>query len=171
MSYSTDSFPEEYVPTVFDNYSTDVLVDDRLVRLSLWDTAGQEDYDRLRPLSYTNADIFLVCFSLVHPDSLNNVVLKWSPELRKYSRRAPLLLVGLKKDLAEAQPDFAVDEKACKSAANDIGAVGFYECSAKTRDGLHRVFNEAIRAIVSPSRGSTSISDWAARACKSCCIL
>jgi Ras-related C3 botulinum toxin substrate 1 len=62
--------------TVFDNYSTDVVVDERRVSLQLWDTAGQEDYDHLRPLSYPQTSVFIVCFSLVDPQSLENVETK-----------------------------------------------------------------------------------------------
>jgi GTPase SAR1 family protein len=49
------------------------MVDGKTISLGLWDTAGQEDYDRLRPLSYPQTDVFLICFSLVSPPSYENV--------------------------------------------------------------------------------------------------
>ena len=51
------------------------------VELALWDTAGQEDYDRLRPLSYPDTDVILMCFSIDSPDSLENIPEKWTPEV------------------------------------------------------------------------------------------
>jgi len=76
MSYASDVFPGEYVPTIFDNYSANLIVDGKPISLGLWDTAGQEDYDRLRPLSYPQTDIFLICFSLISPTSYANVTTK-----------------------------------------------------------------------------------------------
>jgi small GTP-binding protein len=67
---STDLFPS------FDNYSASVMVDGKPISLGLWDTAGQEDYDRLRPLSYPQTDVFLICFSIVSPPSFDNVKAK-----------------------------------------------------------------------------------------------
>jgi len=121
--------------------------------------AGQEDYDRLRPLSYPQTDVFLVSFSLVSPTSLENVEAKWVPELQHYARGTPIILVGTKADLREepkvieklAQEKMEpVSSAQGRAVAEKIKAVKYLECSALTQKGLKNVFDEAIRAVLMP---------------------
>ncbi|KAL7672573.1 hypothetical protein ACOME3_007458 [Neoechinorhynchus agilis] len=150
ISYTTDTFPSgEYVPTVFDNYTRVLNVDGVKIALGLWDTAGQEDYDRLRPLSYPQTDVFIVCFSLVSALSLQNVQSKWIPELRHYCPNTPIILCGTKLDLVETSKKRSKSEGI--RIARMIGAYSYCECSALTQNGLGQVFEHAVRAVLWPN--------------------
>jgi small GTP-binding protein len=159
ISYTTNAFPGEYIPTVFDNYSANVMVDGKPVNLGLWDTAGQEDYDRLRPLSYPQTDVFLICYSIISPSSFENVKSKWFPEIQHHAPGVPIILVGTKSDLRSDQNiqrqlstkgASMVASTASADMARQIGAVKSMECSALTQEGLKSVFDEAIRAAMAP---------------------
>jgi len=150
-------FPKDYVPTVFDNLVTDIRIDNKPVQLALWDTAGQEEYERLRPLSYSKAHVILIAFSIDQPDSLENVAAKWIEETNSLCPGIPVILVGLKKDLRE-DPN-AIDEMSRKglrfidtaegeAVCQQIGAKRYLECSALTGENVDAVFEVASRAAL-----------------------
>ncbi|BDD60599.1 hypothetical protein MAP00_005716 [Monascus purpureus] len=155
--FSKGTFPEVYVPTVFENYVADVDVDGKHVELALWDTAGQEDYDRLRPLSYPDSHVILICFAIDSPDSLDNVQEKWISEVLHFCSGLPIILVGCKMDLrhdpktieelhkTSQQP---VTPEQGEEVRKKIQAYKYLECSARTNEGVREVFEAATRAAL-----------------------
>ncbi|KAK1378649.1 rac-like GTP-binding protein RHO1 [Heracleum sosnowskyi] len=159
ISYTSNTFPTDYVPTVFDNFSANVVVNGSTVNLGLWDTAGQEDYNRLRPLSYRGADIFLLAFSLISKASYENIYKKWIPELKHYAPNVPVVLVGTKLDLREDR-QFVSDHPGVtiiSTAQGEelrklINGVAYIECSSKTQKNVKSVFDTAIRVALMPPK-------------------
>jgi len=183
ISYATDKFPEQYVPTVFENYSTQITRDNGTnILLHLWDTAGQEDYDRLRPLSYPGADVVLLCFSTVNRASFNAIKEKWFPEVHHYIPKVPLILVGTKLDCRESKvvdPNLGrfdpVTVEMGRGLAAEIGAAIYLEISAKTRVGLVELFDHGMNLVLARAEAAgpakTQKSSGSAGGKKKCLIL
>lgn len=151
--YAQNRFPEAYIPTVFENYVTNRQFDGKIIEIALWDTAGQEEYDRLRPLSYPESHVILIVFSVDFPVSLANVQDKWYPEVAHFCEGTPLILVATKTDLRRddntrrmlgAQGQKPVTPEQGAEVAQEIGAK-YIECSAKTGSGVQEVFALALR--------------------------
>lgn len=132
--------------------------------MSLWDTAGQEEFDRLRSLSYDNTDVVVLCFSVDSKDSLENVESKWVGEIQENCPGVKLVLVALKCDLRENGEE--EDENAAPATeqrekkpmidynqgldvARRIKAMRYLECSAMRNRGVNEAFTEAARVALS----------------------
>ena len=169
-------------------------MDGEPVSMGLWDTAGQADYDRLRPLSYPQTDVFLICYSIIRQSSFENIKTKWIPEIeawticlflsvpyqsirsfprisslsQKHCPDARYLIVGTKTDLRgdmEAKGGKELDESDGMALAKEVKAHCYCECSALTQNGLKDVFQEAARAAVQKQ------NEQAAKNEKKCLIL
>ncbi|KAI9317769.1 small GTPase-binding protein [Dichotomocladium elegans] len=154
--YRRGAFPERYVPTVFENYIANVQIDNKLVQLALWDTAGQEDYDRLRPLSYPETHVILICFAIDQPTSFANVQDRWVPEVTHFCEGVPKILVGTKIDLRDNATRIAqlsglghhlTTYEEGERLGREINA-RYYECSAMLNQNVNEVIEAAIRSAM-----------------------
>jgi Ras family protein A len=170
FAFKDDNFDPSHPPTIFDTYLAEIELDGKTVskryrfsniilhnlqfNLALYDTAGQEAYARLRPLSYTDTNVVLICFSVDSPTSAINVIEEWNPEVRHFCGACPVILVACKIDLRtdqqtieklKEQDEKPVTTEVGKKIAAQIKADAYMECSAKTREGIHDLFIHAAR--------------------------
>ncbi|KAF7701632.1 Rho-related GTP-binding protein RhoB [Cucumispora dikerogammari] len=161
--FRRDKFPEEYIPTVVDNFSKNINVDGQSVALTLWDTAGQEDFDSVRPLSYKDTSVIILCYSIENSEMLINIKEKWIFEIKNYCPDAPFYLVALKSDIREMSTS-KIDQSSLitmtqgEELAEEIGAEGFFECSALKGHNINNIFESAARLIIKKNSGSSGPS-------------
>lgn len=166
-TYVNGVFETSYAPTVFDKHDVTIDVSGNTLTLGLVDTAGQEGFDRLRPLSYVDSDVFLVCFSLSDHESFLNCKAKWIPEVLHHEERTPFVCVGTKLDARDLIHTESKDTKWYSRECSKLGAFDYVECSAKEQEGLDGVmmavgraameslrrFNKLDQATVKPANG------------------
>jgi small GTP-binding protein len=150
-------FPERYVPTIFENYTQSVDILGVPYKLRIWDTAGQDEYDRLRPLSYSGANAILLCFALDSKQSFGNLTERWIAEVKHYCKDAKIIVIGTKADLRQAgNPNHVTDDEARQFLAQQH-CDAFIPCSPKSGEGLDQVFPAAAKACDQKKKGGCLI--------------
>jgi GTPase SAR1 family protein len=186
-------FLSEHVPTLFNNFEANIEVEDgnekQTVNVSLWDTAGQEEFDEIRQKAYGNTgsptsstssasnttagdpvNVFLVCFAWNNPQSYTSVEMKWYKDIRRVAqemnqaiaaqsghkgdsyahqpmaRPFSVILVGTKYDLAKEGARRQLSSSDAELLRRKIGADALVNCSSKSGEGIHDVFNRALTA-------------------------
>jgi len=167
MSYVNNSFPTDDVPGVFDEKPSPITVEGKELTVSIRDTRGGEDYERITAMAFGGMDVFLLCFSVTNRKSFTDITEKWNDGTNKVKNimniprptpmsplhyvpdGTPLLLVALKID----DDDRKVTTEEGQAAARQIHAVKYLECSSLTRRGLKEVFDQAILAAMAAGGG------------------
>lgn len=158
LSYTSNTMTRKHLESFSSTYLANIKVAGKIYQLELWDTECEEATDKVRPVAYTETDVFCLCFSIADADSFRHIKEKWYREVKHFSPHSPIILVGTKLDLrdekrgkkgADAQ---IISYKAGKKMAQQIGAIKYIECSALKQKGYAYVFSEAIKATISKSR-------------------
>ncbi|CAL8272864.1 unnamed protein product [Lota lota] len=156
--FAKDCYPENYVPTVFENYTASFEIDKQRIELNMWDTSGSSYYDNVRPLAYPDSDAVLICFDISRPETLDSVMKKWHGETQEFCPNAKVVLVGCKLDMRtdmgtlrelSKQRLIPVPHEQGSTIARQMGAVAYVECTSKVSENSVRdVFHVTTLASV-----------------------
>lgn len=168
VRFTSETFPDTYKPTVFENTGVEVYMDGVQISLGLWDTAGNDNFKSIRPRSYQQADVVLICYSVANPNSLASVQHKWIAEVRENLPKVPVLLVATQTD----QREMGMHRGSCISAAegrrvaHEVHAKGYLECSSLSNRGVQQVFEYAVRTVVNQARKQARRRMFSINQCK-----
>ena len=118
----------------------------------MWDVANHEEDDRLRPLSYSGANVILLVFDLTSKSSFSNLDDYWIREAKFYCRDAKLLLIGTNLDLRETgNPNHVTDQEA-EQFVKEHECAAYIPCSPKTGEGIDKIYPAAVKAFETPTK-------------------
>ena len=151
-----DKFISNYSPTIgFEFLSFSTNIDNKIVKLQIWDTCGQEVYRSLITNFYRNASLAMMVYSIDSKESFLHIN-QWLKEVRIQSNPdVKIILIGNKADLEnEREVDYDVAQKFKEE--NQI--LYFEETSAKTGLNSKKVFEEAAKILYDETKNYKSNS-------------
>ena len=140
-------FPDRYVPTILENYTREVTMNNVTYRINAWDTAGQYEFDKLRPLTYACANVILLVFDLSFKATFSNLREKWISEVTHYCKDVKILVIGINLDLRQVgNPNHVTDQEA-EQFVQEFKFATYIPCSARTGEGIDKIWPAVITAF------------------------
>ena len=138
-------FDETYSATLgFEFMTFNVKLDEKVIKLQIWDTCGQEIYKSLISSFYRNATLAMIVYSIDSKETFNNIKV-WLKEIKlQSSPDIKIFLIGNKADL-EDNRQVKIDE--ATQLKNENGFNYFSEASAKTGLNTQQVFIDAAKLL------------------------
>lgn len=132
----------------YDDFEKKVKVDDVEVSLHLFDAPADADFK-----NYTDANVFVLCFSLVSPESLQSIEKTFAPAVKEVCPNANIILVGTnlneRNDLADQKESSSkcILQSTGEEMKEKIGAKDYIECSIDHKININRIFEQVVRSI------------------------
>ena len=145
ITLSNNCYPAEYIPTINDFSELQVIYEGKTYYIMPWDTAAQDDYERLRPLCYPQTDVFVFCFSFKRFQSLKNIQNKWYPEVTSHcGKKIKSVLVGLCYD--EVNNNY-INQTDISSLMESINCFDYLEISSKDDYNVQELLPLIVKAF------------------------
>eukprot|EP01091_Cochliopodium_minus_P010941 TRINITY_DN3011_c0_g1_i2.p1 TRINITY_DN3011_c0_g1~~TRINITY_DN3011_c0_g1_i2.p1 ORF type:complete len:205 (-),score=45.17 TRINITY_DN3011_c0_g1_i2:83-697(-) len=155
-----NSYEEVSNHSTWETYNKNLDVDGRQFNVMIQDTGSQDEFANTRSKYYHNAQIILICFSLISSPSFQSVEQKWIKEIKNTNPNVPILLIGTKLDLRnnEKMVERLKDKNMHPISGSEgletckkIVALGYFEISVEEdKNALQKVFTDAIKLVFDP---------------------
>ena len=146
--FTQSSFKEEYIRTIGAQFTTfEREIDGDLIKLLIWDIAGQRDFDFLRPSFFNNSKAAVIVFSLEENEHGRNSfknILNWHEDVQKHCGEIPVIVLGNKVDLIDED---GLDKSSIEKVMTQNNFVDYFITSAKTGQGVEKAFTKLIKLL------------------------
>ena len=138
-------FQEKNIPTIgFESMEFCVKIDEKIIKLQLWDTCGQEQYRSLITNFYRNSSLAIIVYSITDRSSFENID-TWYKDIRAYTNPdIKIFLIGNKLDLEEKRK---VKKEEGENFVKEYNLNKFIEASAKSGFNAQNIFIEAAKLL------------------------
>ncbi len=135
--YIDNTFSEEKIATVgYDTITKEIAIEDRKIKLNIWDTCGQEQYRTINQMFVKNSKIALLVYDITQKDTFNELKNYWYTYIT--TSLGKNIIIGIAGNKCDLYEDEQVKTEEGKEYAESIGAI-FKETTAKNNEAISQL--------------------------------
>ena len=146
MRFADDTFNESFITTIgVDFRFRTITVNDKIVKLQIWDTAGQEKFKTITSSYYRNAHAVMIVYDVSDRKSFENIE-QWLSDIEKFCpTKVCKMIIGNKCDIDATEREVKYED--AKAFATELN-IDYIETSAKTSNNVEKAFIQMVEELI-----------------------